>query len=210
MKKIGIVFIVVLLFGCKSSKLVAEYKNPDPVIFTAYKVLLVGMTSNQEMRVDFETKIKKEFDKRGVESMRSVDLFDFEYTASSKTEDELAEVEQQLLDKDFDAILFTKIIGSENKLRLKDKINKLVDYSDFKDDFLDNQGEYLEDNDASIMFDLYHTETTIYCICVDKDKSLIWRGNIDVKEANNKSKILDDYIKLIVTSMEDKDVIFRN
>ena len=102
---------MVLLMGCSSAELVENWKNPDIVLFDANKVLIVGMTQNEDARDDYETKLHREFKQRGVESMRSLDLFDVEFTSAERSEQELAEVEQQLLDKDFDAILFTKVIG---------------------------------------------------------------------------------------------------
>ncbi len=73
------------------------------------------MTENDSIRGGFESKVQAEFQKRNVEAVRSVDIFDVDFTTSQQSEAQLTEVEQQLLDKDFDAILFTKIIGSEDK-----------------------------------------------------------------------------------------------
>jgi hypothetical protein len=92
--------------------LVENCKNPDIVLFDAQKVLIVGITNNEDARIKFENELKKEFDKRDVESMRSLDVFDLNFTDSRKTEKELDYFEESLLDKDFDAILLTKIIGS--------------------------------------------------------------------------------------------------
>ena len=36
-----------VLSGCASTKMIDTYKNPDHVVFTAYKVLLVGITPNE-------------------------------------------------------------------------------------------------------------------------------------------------------------------
>ena len=114
MKKIFIVFSF-LLVGCSSISLVENWKNPDIVLFNANKVLLVGMTQSEETREDFESQLKKEFTNRNVEAWRSIDVFDLSLTNSRKTDKELDEVEQSLLDKDFDAILLTKVTGSENR-----------------------------------------------------------------------------------------------
>jgi len=108
MKKLSAVFLL-LVCSCSSTSLVENWKNPDIVLFDAQKVLIVGMTRNETARVSFESKLKKEFDKRDVEAMRSLDVFDVSFTDSRKTEKELDNVEESLLDKDFDAILFTKI-----------------------------------------------------------------------------------------------------
>lgn len=107
MKK-ALILLAILLTGCSSTSLVENWKNPDIVLFHANKVLIVGMASNEEARTDFETSMLKEFSKRNVDAMRSLDVFDVSFTDTRKTEKELDDVEQSLLDKDFDAILLPK------------------------------------------------------------------------------------------------------
>jgi len=94
MKKLGIIALIVLM-GCSSAELVENWKNPDIVLFDANKVLIVGMTQDDDARDDYETKLYKEFTQRGVESMRSIDLFDVAFTSAERSEQELADVEQQ-------------------------------------------------------------------------------------------------------------------
>ena len=76
MKKYVFVAIIALLTSCSSSHLVSNWKNPDYVIFDAYKTLVVGMTQDEQVRVAFETKMKKAFSQRNKEAVRSIDLFD--------------------------------------------------------------------------------------------------------------------------------------
>lgn len=208
MKKLSILLLV-LFVSCSSTSLVENWKNPDIVLFDAQKVLIVGMTQNENARERFETKLQKEFDKRNVEAMRSLDVFDVSFTDSKKTEKELDDVEQSLLDKDFDAILFTKVTGSENRESFLRTLAKLDNYKGrFNDDYLRNQDIYYDD-DYYEKFDVYHAETTLYCICEGKYRSMIWRGSIDVTDPTNIEKTVDDYIKLIVLAMEEQDLIFR-
>ena len=129
MKKLIVyaLFITVLL-SCSSAQLVSNWKDPDTTLFHAYKVLVVGMTENDKVREDFENKLTAEFDKRDVEAVRSIDLFDVEFTSAKQSEKELSEVEDQLLEKDFDAILFTKVIGSEDKKTLRAKLSNVEGY----------------------------------------------------------------------------------
>ncbi len=55
MKKIGLSAIIALLIlGCSSAELVENWKNPDIVLFDASKVLIVGMTHNDEARAKYE------------------------------------------------------------------------------------------------------------------------------------------------------------
>jgi hypothetical protein len=208
MKK-ALILIVLLGMGCSSTELVDSWKNPDIVIFDASKVLIVGMTSNLKAREDYETKMKRHFTNRGVEAMRSIDLFDVGFTDSERSEEELDEVEQSLLDKDFDAILFTKILGAEDKATFRKSMADLDSYyGTFKEDYISHQDIYYDENyyDA---YTVYHSETSLYCICVGKERELIWRGIIDITDPSNIRSAVDDYIKLVVFALEDQDLIFH-
>ena len=208
MKKL-LCIAALFLSGCSPVSLVENWKNPDIVIFNAQKVLIVGMAPDEKAREKFESKLSKEFEKRNIESMRSLDVFDVAFTNSPRTEKELDDFEQTLLNKDFDAILFTKIVGSEDKESFIKTLNSL-DYHQgrFNDDYMKHQGIYYEDNYYD-KFTIYHAETTLYCICEGKERSIIWRGSIDITDPKDIEKTIDDYIKLVVIALEDQDLIFR-
>ena len=208
MKK-AIVFLVVFLMGCSSAQLVSTWKNPDIVIFDAYKVLIVGMTPNEDARQLFETRMRKQFRNRGIEAVRSIDLFDVEFTDSARTEEELDEVEQTLLDRDFDAILFTKVLGSESRESFRKRMADLDNYyGKFRDDYLTHQDIYY-DTEYYDQYMVYHAETSLYCICVGKERELIWRGAIDITDPMDLKKTIDDYIRLLVVAMGEEEIIFR-
>ncbi|NAS11935.1 hypothetical protein [Poritiphilus flavus] len=208
MKKRLILFLLALS-SCSSTHLVNNWKNPDIVIFDAYKVLIVGMTPNMDARTNFETRMKREFTKRDVEAVRSIDVFDVHFTDSERTDEELDEVEQTLLDRDFDAILFTKVIGSENRQTFRKKIADWNSYHNkFSEDYLSHQDIYY-DADYYDTFTVYHAETSLYCICVGKERQLIWRGSIDITDPDDVDKATKDYVKLVTIALEEQDIIFR-
>jgi hypothetical protein len=199
---------LLLLMGCSSTKLVGTWKNPDTVIFDAYQVLVVGMTQEDATRVEFETKFADALKSQGVDAVRSIDLFDVEFTSAERSEQELAEVEEQLLDKGFDAILFTKLVGTENRRTFKEHLNDMDKlFMRFSTDYLEHQDIYY-DPEYYDTFSIYHAETSLYCICVGKEIELIWRGEVNVTEPNNINKAIDSYIKLVTKSMGEVDVIF--
>ncbi|SNR40552.1 hypothetical protein SAMN04488009_1439 [Maribacter sedimenticola] len=207
MKKLLIILSLTLV-SCSSISLVENWKNPDIVLFHANKVLLVGMAKNSDTRTHFETELLEEFKKRNVDAMRSIDVFDLSLTDSRKTEKELDDVEQSLLDKDFDAILLTKITGSEDREKFLKSIKRWDDHqARFNDDYLEHQGIYWDDNYYE-KFTVYHAETTLYCICEGKERSMIWRGIIDITDPNDIDKAIEDYIKLVITAMEEQDLVF--
>ena len=204
-----VILLTTLLYSCSSTQLVNNWKDPDTVLFHAYKVLIVGMTENETVREDFENKLKAAFDKRDVEAVRSLDLFDVQFTTAKQSEKQLSEVEGQLLDKDFDAILFTKVIGSEDKRTLRAKLSNVDRYlNTFQDDYLRHQGIYYED-DYYETFTVFHAETALYCICVGKERQTIWKAGIDITDPQNFQKSIDDYVKLVILAMEEQDLIFH-
>lgn len=204
-----IVFLVIFIIGCSTTELVSTWKNPDIVIFDANKVLIVGMTPNEKARVQFETRMRKQFTNRNIEAVRSIDLFDVEFTHSARTEEELDDVEQLLLDRDFDAILFTKVLGSESRQSFRNRMADLDSYyGKFRDDYISHQDIYY-DEDYYDQYVVYHAETSLYCICVDKERELIWRGAIEMTDAMDVRKTIDDYIRLLVVAMGEEEIIFR-
>ncbi|MEY8019812.1 hypothetical protein AB8P51_03205 [Muriicola sp. SD30] len=208
MKKMYWVFFV-LIMACSDAEIVSTWKNPDIVIFDANKVLIVGMTPNEDSRIEFETEMLEKFTDQGIEAMRSIDLFDVDFTNSVRTESELDDVEQRLLDKDFDAILFTKILGSESRQTLSRKLSDLDrNNARFKEDYLGHQNIYYEDEYYQ-RFTVYFVETSLYCICVDKERELIWRGVLEVPDPIEAEKTIREYTEIVVSAMEMEDLIFR-
>ncbi|UII80932.1 hypothetical protein [Flagellimonas sp. CMM7] len=199
---------MLLLLGCSSTKLVSTWKNPDIVLFDAYKVLVVGMTQDENLRTEFESRLTERLNEKGVEAVRSIDLFDVEFTSSEKSEEELSEVEGQLLDKGFDAILFTKVVGTENRRTFRERMSNLNEmYTRFSTDYLEHQDIYYN-SEYYETFNIYTVETSLYCICIDKERELIWRSDIDVLEPMKMEKTIESYIRLIANKMGEEDVIF--
>lgn len=209
MRKIGILIVLVLV-GCSTVSLQEDWKNPDIVIFDASKVLVVGLAQNIAARKEFENSLAQEFIKRDVEAVRSLDLFDIEFTNTKRSEEELTALEQQLIDKDFDAILFTKLLGYESRETLRKRMADWDGYNiGFKDDYIGNQSVYYNEGYTDT-FKVYHVQTSLYCICSGKERELIWRGSIDITDPVDIQKSIKEYVKLLTVALEEQDLIFHS
>lgn len=199
--------LVLLLQSCSSVNLVEHWKNPDIVLFHAHKVLVVGLSSDDTARERFEGLMVKELNEREVAAMRSVDLFDIEFTTAVASEKELDLVEQQLIERDFDAILFTKVVGVENHRTFRQQLRDVDSYyQTFSENYLWSRDQVL-DQEMEQNFPVYHVETSLYCICPTKDRELIWRVLVDVTDPRDINQVIDDYVRLLITSMEEQDII---
>lgn len=200
-------FSILILISCSSIELVENWKNPDIDVFESSKVLIVGMTPNLEARRQFESQLKQEYELRGIEAIMSLDVFKPGFTIEKKTEEDIKRIEDTLIANNFDAVLFTKIIGVEDKIAYK---NTYGDYDEthirFKEDYLKYQDIYYNP-DYYNEYAVYHTESSLYCLCPTKDRELIWKGYIDITEPQSINETVNEYVRLVIVVLEELQLI---
>ncbi|MEH6537177.1 MAG: hypothetical protein V7719_12340 [Psychroserpens sp.] len=209
MKKALITLIIALLMSCSSTQLVESWKNPDIDTYEPYKVLVVGLTSDEGAREQFEEKLKYELELRGSEVVMSLDVLDHTPKTDKMTEAELNTLESQLIADGFDTILFTKIVGVEDKIKYR-KNDKGFDetYRKFKEEYLMYQDIYFN-TDYYEEYTIYKAETSMYCICPTKDRELIWKGYINITDPQSIEKTVNDYVRLAIVVLEEEQLINR-
>lgn len=207
MKHIILVVITLIIISCSTTQLVKNWKNPDIGTYEANKVLVVGMTPNIEARKQFEIQLKKEYDLRGIEAVMSLDLFEPTFSTEQKSEAQLKRIEDILIANGFDTVLFTKIIGIEDKVAYNKNYEGYDEtYRKFKEEYLMHQDIYYNP-DYYENYKVYHAETSIYCICPTKDRELIWKGYIDITDPNSIDETVNDYVKLLIVVLENQSLI---
>tara|TARA_R110000868_G_scaffold346902_3_gene608011 strand:- start:1598 stop:2215 length:618 start_codon:yes stop_codon:yes gene_type:complete len=187
--------------------LIENWKNPDIDFFESNKVLIVGMTPNFEVRHQFEKQLKDEYEARGIEAVMSLDIFEPDFTIEKQSGKDINRIENILIANNFDAVLFTKVIGVEDKIAYKENYD---DYDEthikFKEDYLKYQDIYYNP-DYYNEYTVYHTETSLYCICPTKDRELIWKGYIDITDPQSVDETVNDYVRLVIVVLEEQNLI---
>lgn len=204
LKYIGLCF---LALSCSSLEFNDFWKNPDIDTYSPNKVLIVGMTSNKKARQQFENGLKEAYELRGVEAITSSEFLRASFTSEKKTEEDLNVLEDKLIDEGFDTILLTKVIGVEDKIAYKTNYKNFdPGYTKFKEDYLKYQDAYYNP-DYYEEFSIYHTETSMYCICPDNPRELIWKGYIDVTDPKSITDTVNEYVRLVVIILEEEQLI---
>lgn len=204
---VPIIILYIVVSSCSSSKLVNDWTSSDTSNFEANKVLVIGLAQDLELRKEFEEELTTQLEKHGVAAVRSIDFFEYSFTDELKTEEELNTIETQLLDAGFDAILFSKVIGSEDKVTTAQSVRVLSDtFLNFKEDYFESQDIYNTRNTFEA-YKIYHAETNLYCICPNKERELLWSGNIDIIENQNRKRSVKDYVKTLISTLEDKQML---
>jgi hypothetical protein len=207
MKRIAQIILSFLLIGCSSVEIVENWKNPDIDVFETNKVLIVGITSNANAKRQFENQLKQEYQARGIEAYTSLEVFQPDFTSEKQSEESIKKLEDKLIANHFDAILLTKVIGVEDKIAYKNNYGN-YDETDirFKEDFLMYQDIYFNP-DYYNEYAVYHTESSLYCLCPAKDRELIWKGYIDITDPQNIDETVADYVKLVAIVLEEQGLM---
>ncbi|ULC57912.1 hypothetical protein MBM09_08260 [Flaviramulus sp. BrNp1-15] len=204
LKRLG---LFLLAFSCSTTELVDYWKNPDIDVYSPSKVLLVGMTSNLEAREKFEKQLQEEYESRGIEAVMSLELFDSSFTTEKKTEQELKVLENDLINDGFDTVLFTRVVGLEDKITYKKNYDGYENtHRKFREDYLKYQDAFYNP-DYYEEYTVYHSETAMYCLCPTKDRELIWKGYIDITDPESINETVNDYVRLIVIVLEEEQLI---
>ncbi len=162
---------ITTLLSCSSSKIIQQYKNPDTPSFEANKVLVIGVSSDVQLRTMFEKKVVNALEKENVRAVKSMDFFESSFINNKQSMEELNHIENKLLEAGFDAILFAKVTGSESKVAIVKSYYDLArEFKTFEDYYYRNQYLYFKGDEESYM--VHTTETSLYCICPGKDREL--------------------------------------
>lgn len=202
-----LVFLVLSFISCTTTELIEFWRNPEVESFQMTKVLVIGMTPNIEARNKFEESLKKELELRGIEAVKSIDVLETSFLMEGATQKQIKIMDDVLTSNFFDAILFTKVKGVEDKI-VYSKNYKNKEYLDikFKEDY-NNHQDILTNPSYYDKFKVFHAETSLYCICPTKDRDLIWKGFIDIVDPVSIEETVDDYINLLILALEEQDLL---
>ena len=207
MKK-AVLFLCILLmiFSCSSSKMIQQYKNPVVLSFKANKVLVIGVSSDKELRAIFEKRVVNALEKENVNAVKSIDFFESEFRSNKQSMEQLNSIENKLLDAGFDAILFAKVTDKESRITLVySYMNFKNKYQTFGDYYYHNQ--HLNYKEEAHRYQVYTTETSLFCICSAKERSLVWHAEIEVIDAHKVNRNMNQYLQLLVKSLRENQLL---
>jgi hypothetical protein len=189
--------------------LVDRWKNPDIISYQPSKVLVIGLTSNEDARLQFESMFKKDLELRGSEVVMGINILDSTPKNDKLTDEALNKLENQLLLDGFDTILLTKIVGVQEQITYRENYDGYDEtYRRFKEEYLMYQDAYYNP-DYYKAYTIYKAETSMYCICPTKARELIWKGHINITDPQSQSieKTVNDYVRLVLVALEEERLI---
>jgi len=207
MRVFSVLFLAAIISSCSTVRLVDTWENPYVSTYKPTKVLVVSMTADKEERQQFEKQLKDECLARGIDAVMSLTLLDELFTSTKKTVSELKEMEQKLLQLNFDSVLLSKTNKIVDKVSFAAAYRNIENmYRSFSDEYYMHQPVY-DTTDSPENKRVYHTDTSLYCICPTRDHKLIWKGYIDIVNPSSNDDVMGDHINLILTTLEKNELV---
>lgn len=208
MKKILLLLALSVLWGCATTQLVEEWKNPDTVTYTPKKILVIGMTSNSDVRRNFETTLVSTLEREGIVAVRSIDFFESRFHSDPMKQNDLDDVEHELLARAFDVVLITQLMGTEEKVTFLKTHREPLLHSNFKEYYFHHQDIFKTSEKSS--YTVYHTHTSFYCLCPGNERELIWSGGIDLSGPGQEKPIITSFTKKLVRAMKKQSILEKS
>lgn len=207
MKNIVVVLFVFLFSSCSSIRMVDSWKNTEIPRFNPKKVLVIGVTENLTARKIFEDKLTSELTARGLNAAPSATVFEVNFTASKKSDEEIEKMVASLSEKGFDSVLITVVKGVDTN-RSYSRPYYAVDYrwTHFGHYYYRYQDVYYNPGYYD-QYKVYHIETSLYQLDAENNKSLVWVGSLDVVDPQNIRSTIKEYVSAIMTGMEKDDAL---
>jgi hypothetical protein len=209
MKTIPFILSVLLLTGCSSVRLVDSWKPNKAISFKPEKVLVLGVTNNLTARINFEEKLKRELQSRGLQAVESMNVFDISFTDSKRTDDEIEAMISGLSEAGFDAVIITMVKGVDRKINYSpghttvgyhwERFGRY--YYRFQSIYY-NPGYYNE-------YKIYIVETGIFNISEEDEKSLVWIGAFEIVNPEDIRHTVNDYVKAIIKQLEKEGLLSK-
>jgi hypothetical protein len=204
-------FTVIFLSACtlaySKSKLVMSWKNPSYSGERFQRILIIGMSDDPVVRLDFEDALAEKLTRDGLEAVPGNSIL-FRPDSPHLDPDYL---QAQIRDHKIDAVITSRMIKFDRKTTYIPGHNFSVPYP-YYNHFYGYYGavyhqvytpDYLrEDTTVSL-------ETTLYS-ATPPDEDLVWiaySNNFNPKDAN---RVIKDEVKLIVQELEKEAILRKN
>lgn len=209
MRKIVAWCLVLLLASCSSTRFVDSWKNNEVTVFSPKKLLVIGITDNLTARKIFEEELRLAFIRKGINAFESTEIIDESFLDTKRSEEEIQEMTDEIIEQGFDAVAITAIKGVD------DKVDYRSDYYDIRygwyrfgrywylyQDVYHTPGYYSQ-------YKVYHVETAVYDLLGEENQALVWVGSFDIMDPTSITITVDDYVERIIKQMERDGLLLK-
>jgi len=195
------------MINCSSTKITQSWKNMEYNNYQPKKVLILGVTNDQNTRKFFEQKLKEQLENRSILASESIHFFEKSFTDLNQTEESVQIEIERLINNGYDAVLISAVKGYDEKVSFnRDIFNSDYYLRCFDNYYYLNQELYFNRNYDEI-YKVYHIEISLYNLSNNSTKSLVWQAYYDIVNPQKVQSAINQIIKAIIQTLEDENLI---
>jgi len=201
---VGLVLAALAIGNCKSTKLIASWKNPSYAGQRFQKILVVGVSNNPATRADFEDALASKIARNGIEAVPGNSIL----LRPDTSKLDLDYLRAQIREYHIDAVVVSRLVKVDKDVTRIPGQSYVVPYGYYRSFYgyygvvyqQVNTPDYLrEDTTVRIETNLYAT--------TPPDGELIWTGASDTFNPKSAHKVIDAIVKLVVKEMETEGIL---
>jgi hypothetical protein len=201
---------VLLLVACSvaySAKLIMSWKNPNYSGQPFHRILVIGMSEDPVVRLDFEDALSEKLTRDGIEAIPGHEILH----RPDSPEVDLDYLKGQILDHKIDAMIVSRLVSIDQKTTLIPGHSYAVPYG-YYGGFYGYYGtvyrqvytpDYLRE-DTTVRI-----ETNLYSATPPND-DLVWVGHSSSFNPKNADKVIKELVKLVVKELEKQAIISKS
>jgi hypothetical protein len=199
----ALTFFALPVVNAKGAKLLISWKNPDYSGQKRHRVLVIGMSENPEIRLDFEDDLSSAIANDGLEAVPGNSILFRPHSAELEPD----YLKGQIRDFKIDAILVSRLVKVDKKTTYVPGHSYVVPYT-YYGSFYGYYGavyrqvytpDYLRE-DTTV-----RVETNFYAATPPNE--LIWTGTSDSFNPKLAKKVIDELVKLIVKELTKQNLL---
>lgn len=209
MKKLsGLLIAIFLLTSCGSNYL-KSYENVSKTKNNYDKIVVVGRSSDEMIRIKFENDMVQYFSEQGITAVASHTINETKNIARKLSNGEMDAMEKQLVQQGFDGCVITSLVDSQEYEEVIPGNSNTNYYTGRFGRFGRGYSYYPVTTwqpDQVREGVKYIFQSSFYQLSKAPGENLQWIGRFEVKDPYNIDKITNSYAKELVNSLNEESI----
>lgn len=190
-------FVLSLIAGCASTKIVNQWTEPDYIPRPFKKIVVLGVTKEATLRRSFEDEFVAQLRINGIEAVPSYQMMPEEGQAAE------ARLLKAVKQTGADAAIMTRLVRVERRRQVTPGYYNPYPVHGFYGWYSSGWAGFYEPPRV-YNYDVYTSETSLYDLNRDR---MVWAGTVQTTDPGDIRKEVKDYVKTVMDALKEKNLL---
>jgi len=190
-------FVLSLVAGCASTKIVNQWTEPDYIARPFKKIVVLGISKETTLRRSFEDEFVAQLRSNGIEAVPSYQLMPEEGQAAE------ARLLKAVKQTGADAAIMTRLVRIERRTQVTPGYYNPYPFHGFYGWYSSGWAGFYEPPRV-YNYDVYTSETSLYDLSRDR---MVWAGTVQTTDPGDIPKEMKNYVKTVIDALKEKHLL---